>query len=355
MPPVPTTVSPPKKDASRPAPSGPPVAAPREHHWVDALAEIMERIVPDAITTSIILLVILFGLSLGLGTGLTATMDAYYRGLWMLLQFTMQMTLILVLSLILGATPTFKNAVIFLSRLPRTQAQVMVLAVVAGGFVAYLNWGLSIALSPVIAIHFATQAERKGIKIDFLWLMSVLAGGGAIWQFGLSGSAPLLMATPGNFLEQQAGVMPLTTTIWSPAALILVPSFMAAVVIVGVVFMPKKPRQVSEFPQAARVVAERPFGGDGRNAAGRADLRAAARVQPDRDRSARPRAGGLDLPSLLRQEPQPRHQLRQHDRPAARPRPARQRPQLHQGDAARGGALLADRAHVSRLRGARGS
>jgi len=254
MPPVPTTVSPPKKDASRPAHSGPPVAAPREHHWVDALAEIMERIVPDAITTSIILLVILFGLSLGLGAGLTATMDAYYRGFWMLLQFTMQMTLILVLSLILGATPTFKNAVIFLSRLPRTQAQVMVLAVVAGGFVAYLNWGLSIALSPVIAIHFATQAERRGIRIDFLWLMSVLAGGGAIWQFGLSGSAPLLMATPGNFLEQQAGVMPLTTTIWSPAALILVPSFMAAVVIVGVVFQPKKPRQVSEFPQASRVV-----------------------------------------------------------------------------------------------------
>jgi short-chain fatty acids transporter len=242
MPPVQSTVSPPTAHH------------PPERHWVDTLADVMERIVPDAITTSIMLLVLLFGLSLAIGTGLTATFDAYYRGLWMLLQFTMQMTLILVLSLILGATPTFKNAVIFLSRLPRTQTQVMVLAVIAGGFVAYLNWGLSIALSPVIAIHFATQAERKGIKIDFLWLMSVLAGGGAIWQFGLSGSAPLLMATPGNFLEQQAGVMPLTTTIWSPAAMILVPSFLAAVVTVGVVFMPKKPRQVSEFPQAARVI-----------------------------------------------------------------------------------------------------
>ena len=248
MPPVPSTVSP--QSAHHAAAKAPPP----EHHWVDTLADVMERIVPDAITTSIVLLVILFGVSLGIGTGVTATFDAYYRGLWMLLQFTMQMTLILVLSLILGATPTFKNAVIFLSRLPRTQTQVMVLAVISGGFVAYLNWGLSIALSPVIAIHFATQAERRGIKIDFLWLMSVLAGGGAIWQFGLSGSAPLLMATPGNFLEQQAGVMPLTTTIWSPAALILVPSFMAAVVIVGVVFMPKKPRQVSEFPQAARVI-----------------------------------------------------------------------------------------------------
>jgi short-chain fatty acids transporter len=115
-----------------------------------------------------------------------------------------------------------------------------------------LNWGLSIALAPVIAIHFAREAERKGIEIDFLFLMSALAGAGAIWQFGLSGSAPLLMATPGNFLEQQAGVMPLTTTIWSPAALMLVASFTAAVVFVGVTFMPKHVRQVSEFPQATR-------------------------------------------------------------------------------------------------------
>ena len=236
-----------------------PVSRQAGRDWVDTLANVMERVVPDAITTSIILLVLLFGLSLTLGTGLTASMDAYYRGLWMLLQFTMQMTLILVLSLILGATSAFKNAIIFLSRLPQTQGQVMTVAVLCGGFVAYLNWGLSIALAPVIAIHFATQAERKGIPIDFLWLMSVLAGGGAIWQFGFSGSAPLLMATPGNFLEQQAGVMPLSTTIWSPAALILVPSFMAAVVFVGVMFMPKTARPVSEFPQAAKVVEdERP-------------------------------------------------------------------------------------------------
>jgi short-chain fatty acids transporter len=253
MPAVPSTVSSPP---SSPASS---VPARTERNWVDALAYVMERVVPDAITTSIILLVLLFGLALAVGTGLTAAMDAYYRGLWMLLQFTMQMTLILVLSLILGATPAFKNAVIALSRLPRTQAQVMMLAVLCGGFVAYLNWGLSIALAPVIAIHFATQAEKKGIPVDFLWLMSVLAGGGAIWQFGFSGSAPLLMATPGNFLEQQAGVLPLSTTIWSPAAIVLVPAFLAAVMTVGVTLMPKHVRQVSEFPEATKVVlAEKP-------------------------------------------------------------------------------------------------
>src|SRR3990170_7974729 len=141
--------------------------------WVDRFARAMERLVPDALTTSIFLLVLMFVLSLGIGTTAPAAMDAYYRGLWSLLTFTMQMTLILVLSLILGATPAFRKVIIALSRLPRTRIQVVALAVLCGGFVAYLNWGLSIALSPVISTHFAKEAERKGIAVDFPFLLAI--------------------------------------------------------------------------------------------------------------------------------------------------------------------------------------
>jgi short-chain fatty acids transporter len=229
--------------------------------WVDRLARGMERVVPDAVTTSILLLVLMFVLSLALGTELPAAMDAYYRGLWSLLTFTMQMTLILVLSLILGATPAFRKVIISLSRLPRTRAQVVALAVLVGACVAYLNWGLSIALSPVISTHFAQQAERKGIQIDFLFLLATLAGVGSIWQFGFSGSAPLLVATPGHFLEKTTGVMPLSTTIWSPAAVILVLTFTVAVMIVGSVFMPRHARPLSAFIKDDQIVkAEGPSG-----------------------------------------------------------------------------------------------
>jgi short-chain fatty acids transporter len=239
--------------------SGQPAAeAPTGKHWVDRLANVMERVVPDAITTSILLLVILFVIALSIGTPLASTVDAYYRGLWNLLAFTMQMTLILVLSLVLGATPFFKRVIIAVSQLPRTVPQVVTGAVICSGLVAYANWGLAIALGPVIAIHFCLQAEKKGLKIDFLFLLSTLAGAGAIWQFGLSGSAPLLMATPGHFLEQTTGIMPLSTTIWSPAAIILVITFVIATIITGCVFMPKKTRQVSEFPEAVASVTAPP-------------------------------------------------------------------------------------------------
>ncbi len=218
-------------------------------NWIDRVAQAMERLVPDAITTAIILMVVLFVLSLALGASATATMDAYYRGLWSLLAFTMQMTLILVLSLILGSTPVFKRLVVSVSRLPKTTTQVVTLAVLSAAFISYLNWGLAIALTPIIAIHFAQEAERKGIPVDFLFLLATLAGAGSIWQFGFSGSAPLLVATPGHFLEKTTGVMPLSTTIWAPATLVLVVTFTAVTIAAGCLLMPRRVRPISEFPE----------------------------------------------------------------------------------------------------------
>jgi short-chain fatty acids transporter len=213
----------------------------------------MERWVPDALTTSIVLLLICFLISLLIGTSVNETADAYYRGLWMLLAFTMQMTLVLVLSLILGATTLFKNVIVWLSRLPRTTVQVVALSVIVAAFIGYLNWGLGIALGPLVAIHFSKEAERKGIPVDFLFLLAILAGAGSVWQFGFSASAPLLMATPGHFLEKETGIMPLSSTIWAPAAIVHVLVFLVGVIIAGCLLMPKQIRRISEFPESDKL------------------------------------------------------------------------------------------------------
>jgi len=236
-------------------PAGEQPAAESRRHWVDTLATVIEAYVPDATTTSILLLIILFGLSLGVGATLPQAIDAYYQGLWNLLAFTMQMTLILVLSLMLGSTPGFRRMIKAVSKVPRTQAQVVIMAVLCGFVFAYLNWGLSLALIPVVAIHFCREAERKGIPVDFLVLVSTLSGARSIWQFGLSGSAPLLMATPGHFLQDVTGVMPLSTTIWAPSALAVVFIFPIAAMTTGILLMPKKVRPISAFPEAERTAA----------------------------------------------------------------------------------------------------
>ena len=83
-------------------------------------AVLVGSLIPDAMSTSIVLLVLVAASALAMGSTAAETMGAYYRGLWMLLQFTMQMTLILVLSRSLGATPLFKRMVLRLAQVPRT-------------------------------------------------------------------------------------------------------------------------------------------------------------------------------------------------------------------------------------------
>ena len=221
--------------------------------WVDALGRFMERWVPDALTTAIGFMVVLVGLSLAVGGTATETLDAYYEGLWMFLRFTMQVTLILVLSLIVTATPLFRNMVVHISQTPRTRIQVVTLAALCVGLLSYLNWGLSLALGPVVGIHFCREAERKGIPVDFLFLLAVLGGAGSIWQFGLSASAPLIMATPGQEIVQDMSIMPLRSTIWSVASIVHVLVFLFATIVAGCWLMPKQVRPISEFADSLKV------------------------------------------------------------------------------------------------------
>ena len=221
--------------------------------WLTRYSRVMARIVPDAVSTVAIMVVILFGVSLSLGNGFSKTMDAWYRGLWMLLPFTMQMTLILLLGCVLAATPAFRKLVVMLSRLPRTSTQVIITSVFSVAAISYLNWGLALALGPIIAVHFAGEAERRGIPIDFPFLLATNGGAGSVWQFGLSASGPLMMATSGHFLEGSTGTMSLLSTIWSPASLALVVTFPFAVILVARMLMPKHPQQLSYFPSASKL------------------------------------------------------------------------------------------------------
>ncbi|MDX2030162.1 MAG: TIGR00366 family protein [Blastocatellia bacterium] len=225
---------------------------------LDRFALVMGRFVPDAITAAILFMLLLAGMALALGNSPARVMDAYSQGLWSLLAFTMQMTLIITLSSVLGATPFFRKSIQALSRLPRTRAQVVALAVLLVAGASYFYWGLGIALTPLVSIYFAREAERKGIPVDFLFLLATVWGAHACWQYGLSSSAALLMATPGHFLEKTTGVVPLSATIWAPASILMEIVYAAAVIVVGCLLMPKTCRPLSQFPEAFKLVEEEP-------------------------------------------------------------------------------------------------
>jgi short-chain fatty acids transporter len=224
---------------------------PQSHdRGLQRFANVMSRWVPDAITAGVILTFLTLGIALALGNPLWRVMDAYHQGLWMLLAFTMQMTLILVLSLALASTPFFRRAIARLAQVPKTRNQFIALAFLSGGLTAYAYWGLGYALNPMIAIYFAAEAERKDIEIDFPFLLAVTTAAQALWQYGLSASAPLLVASQGHFLQNTIGVIPLSSTIWSPAAIIHEVAFAGVAILAACWMMPKAVRPISRFPES---------------------------------------------------------------------------------------------------------
>lgn len=229
---------------------------PQEAPPPDRLYRIAQTIgawIPDAMTTAILLMMVLAVAAMAIGNSVLEVMDAYYVGLWMLLPFTMQMTLILVLGSALASTRFFRRMVLTLSHLPRSEGQTIALSMATTCCLAYCFWGLSLALAPLVAVSYARQSERKGFPVDFPFLLSANAAAGAIWQFGFSASAPLMMNTPGHFLEAETGLMPLSTTIWAPATLMFLAIYLSCVFVTARILMPKKPRPISMFPESCEL------------------------------------------------------------------------------------------------------
>jgi short-chain fatty acids transporter len=228
----------------------------RRHQTLERFSLWMGRAVPDAITASVVFLFLIAALALLIGTPGTRVVDAYYRGLWMLLPFTMQMTLIIVLGSALSASPLVRRLVGSVSRLPTSAGGVGGSAVRLSAAGSYLHWGLGYSLAPVIAVFFATEAEKKGIQVDLPFLMAAAYAGGSVWQFGLSASAPLLVATPGHFLEDSIGVIPLRQTIWAPATLFHIVAFTASCVVLARWALPRAPATIAQFPESHKLTEE---------------------------------------------------------------------------------------------------
>lgn len=220
---------------------------------LEKFADFIVQFVPDAISASIILIAVLTGAALALGNEPAALGEAFYKSLWSLLPFVSQIVLILVLSGALALSSGFRRTVARLSELPRTRNQFITLAVLLVACCSYGSWALSTTLGPLIAVLFARAAEKKGIGLHFPALLATTFCSGAVWQYGFSATTPLTVATPGHFLENLVGVVPLMRTIWSPPAFAAALLYLALLIAVACALMPKSNLPVSQFPAALRM------------------------------------------------------------------------------------------------------
>ena len=178
-----------------------------------------ERWIPDSWVIAVMLSLCVAGLAMTVGgASPAAALQAWGQGLWALLSLAMQFTLMMVLAYACAVSPPLKRAFVWMASQPdpARPRQAIVLMACFSTLTAWLNWAFSL----VVTAAFLPFVVRANPRVDFRLLVTcAYLGVGTVWHTGLSGSAPLILATPDNFLIQ-AGVLtetvPITQTLFAP-------------------------------------------------------------------------------------------------------------------------------------------
>ncbi len=150
-------------------------------------------------------------------------------GFWVLLEFGMQMCLMLVAGYLLASSPLVGRLLNLLTSQFQTPRNAIAGLALLSMSLSWINWALGIVGGAVLARLFA----RKIPQLDLRLIVAVAyLGLGCTWHAGLSASAPLLVATPGHFLEDEIGLIPTHLTIFHPFNLLL-----TVVVLISLTFL----------------------------------------------------------------------------------------------------------------------
>lgn len=174
--------------------------------WGMSLTRWTERWIPDSWVIAVMLTLVVALLALTVGGASPATvLTAWGDGLWALLSLTMQFTVMMVVAYACAVSPPLKRVFVWLASRPDPDKprQAIILMAAFSTITAWLNWALCL----VISAAFLPFIVRSNPRVDFRLLVTcAYLGVGTVWHTGLSGSAPLIIATPDNFLIQ-AGIL----------------------------------------------------------------------------------------------------------------------------------------------------
>ena len=184
---------------------------------------------PDPLVIAIFLTVVTFLAALiftDFGPG--QAVDAWGEGYWRLLEFTAQMILILALGHVVAHTRAVHSVLVAITSLVHSARVAYISLTMFAGLAALLSWGLGLVVPAVLARIMASNCRKRGIAVHFPLLIACGYSGALVSMQGLSASIPLVLNTPGHFLERTTGLISLDQTIFSVWSL----SIVAAILII---------------------------------------------------------------------------------------------------------------------------
>ena len=213
-------------------------------------SKLVERYLPDAFIFALLLTFITMILAVVFtpeGPGDVAT--HWGRGFWFVLAFSMQATLILTTGWAFADSPPIKRILRRIAKVPETQRQALFATAAFGVALGVFNWGVVLVAGALFAREVAIAMDEKGVSVHYPLLVACGYAGLLPWHQGLSGAAPLLVATPGHFLEDTMGVIPISQTLFAPYNIIIVAGVIVVVLIIMPLMAPDKKENIRTVPR----------------------------------------------------------------------------------------------------------
>jgi short-chain fatty acids transporter len=170
--------------------------------------------------------------------GIFDIIKAWYKGFFILLAFAMQMVLILATGYAIAISPPAAKGIDWLASKTKTPAMVYLVVTAVGCIFAFISWGW-IVLTAVLGRELAARVK----KVDYRLLAACIYASLLPWHGGLSGSVPLLINTPENFLIKQGiltDIIPTTITLASPMNIV---TQLALLITLPILMLLMKPRE----------------------------------------------------------------------------------------------------------------
>jgi short-chain fatty acids transporter len=200
-----------------------------------ALTSVTERWVPDSWVICMALTAAALGLAMaGAGVGVEEAVLAWGGGVWSLLALAMQFTLAMVAAHACVASRPVYALFDRVASLPNPDKPVQAV-LVAGVFslvTAYLNWAFCLVACALFVPFVLRRNPRADVRVV---VAAAYLGIGTVWHGGLSGSAPLILATPGNPLLAPAAGTPVVDRLYPITETLIHPFNLGYVALVGLV------------------------------------------------------------------------------------------------------------------------
>ncbi len=196
---------------------------------VSRMTDWSARWVPSAFVIACLLTLVTFALVLFIaGKGPVEALRYWTRGFWELLELAMQFSVMMITGYMVAVSPPVSRVLYGIASIPKTARGAVGLMGIVSMALSWTHWGLGLIGGPI----FLRFLLKKHPDVDYrLLVAAAYLGPGCTWHAGLAGSAPLLMATPNHFMQDQVGIIPMSTTTFSAFNLSL--TILAAVFVIA--------------------------------------------------------------------------------------------------------------------------